>query len=147
MKAHRTRLQKFDSLLGITKPERQRMRTFWLPWWAVLCLIAVSTLVSFQLDGVGRYDLARPLLFTVVTLGLVITFRWRLRRHAWFWITLAVIAALHVAVITSVSWRTEWVPAAALTGLAVVDLYTIFVILALVGRFVIGDSAFASNDG
>ena len=51
-----------------------------------------------------------PIWNSVAVLGLMFVLKWRLRPHAWFWITMAVIAALHVPLILFVPWGTTWSP-------------------------------------
>jgi hypothetical protein len=52
--------------------------------------------------------------FTVMlVLGLVIfavKLRWNLRRHAWFWVTIALILALHIPVLLFVRWPQTNIP-------------------------------------
>jgi len=64
--------------------------------------------------------------------------KWRLRRHAWFWITMTVIVALHVPLILFVPWGTRWVPALAIAAIDSLDFCLILWILAVVGKFIEG---------
>jgi hypothetical protein len=70
--------------------------------------------------------------------GLVIEFKWRLRRQAWSWIAIAASAALHVPLLLFVPWTTKWVPAAVLTVGATADFVLILWILLVVERFMEG---------
>ena len=79
-----------------------------------------------------RFDLALPTAFSIAMLAIATGLRWRLKQHAWFWITLAAIGTIHVVVILSVPWTTKRTPAVVLTGAGFLDLYAIFVILAVV---------------
>ena len=69
-------------------------------------------------------------------LGLMIVFKWRLRTQAWFWITMAVIAALHVPLILFVPWGTSWVPAPAIAVIDASDFCVMIWIVSLVGILV-----------
>jgi hypothetical protein len=52
--------------------------------------------------------------FTVsIVLGMVILaikLRWKLRRHAWFWVTIALILALHIPFLFIVRWPQTNIP-------------------------------------
>jgi|SRR5579862_811314 len=107
-----------------------------LPWWSVLCLIIGSLPIYLLFDRFGRLNSALPTLTCVVSLAFAIVLKWNLRRKTWFWITIGVIAALHILLIVSVPWTDKWVPAAAYAGAASLDLVVILVILAVVEKLV-----------
>jgi hypothetical protein len=56
----------------------------------------------------------------------------------WFWITMTVIAALHVALIIFVPWTTKWAPAIVIIPIGIADLYAMLAILSVVRKFVEG---------
>jgi hypothetical protein len=107
-----------------------------LPWWAVLCLIIACIPLAWLFDHFGRLDLALPVLDGVALFIFIIAVKWKLRRCVWFWITITAIVALHVLVILYVPWTTKWVPAAAIAGILSIDVCAVFVILAVVEKFV-----------
>ena len=84
----------------------------------------------------GKLELALPLINILGVLGLIIFFKWKLRRRAWFWVTMAVIAALHVPLILFVPWTTAWVPALAIAAIDSADFVLILWVLLLVGKLV-----------
>jgi hypothetical protein len=92
-----------------------------------------------EMDGYS--GLALPLMIIVGVLSLVILSKWKLKRHAWFWITMTVVAALHVPIILFVPWTTRWVPALAITVIASADFCLILWVLSVVGKFVDGPKA------
>ena len=96
--------------------------------------------MTFLFALYGRLELAMPLMIIIGVLGLVILVKWKLRRHAWFWIAITVIAALHVPLILFVPWTTRWVPALAITVIASADFCLILWILLVVGKLVGGGS-------
>lgn len=103
--------------------------------------VFVATLIIGLLFAYfGRFDLARPSLFSAGMLVLAFTIERKFDRHPWFWITMVIIATLHVLLIWSVNWTSKWVPAVTMAGLGTVDLYLILVILAIVRRCVEGPS-------
>jgi hypothetical protein len=107
-----------------------------LPWWGVLCGIIGSTFSAWLFDHFGRLDLTLPTLVSIGMLGFAIAVKWKLRRSVWFWITMTVIVALHVLLILSVPWTTNWVPAIVIIPFAIADLYAMLAILSVVGKLV-----------
>lgn len=71
-------------------------------------------------------------------LGFAIALKRNLRRHPWFWGTMAILAALHVPLILFVPWTARWVPAIAIAGVDSADLIVMLAILAIVGKFMEG---------
>src|SRR6266700_7473154 len=96
------------------KNEIKAAKKIWLPWWAVLCLIFGGMPIPWLFDHFGRLDLMLPTWNSIAVLGLAIAVKWKLRRQVWFWITIAILAALHVPLILFVPWTTRWVPALAI---------------------------------
>ena len=107
-----------------------------LPWWAVLCLIIACIPLAWLFDHFGRLNLALPVLDGIALFIFIIAVKWKLRRCVWFWITITAIVALHVLGILYVPWTTKWVPAAAIAGIIGIDMCAVFVILAVVEKFV-----------
>jgi hypothetical protein len=107
-----------------------------LPWWGVLCAILGAIVVAFLFDHFGKFALARPTIYSAAMISIAVAMRWRLRRQAWFWITIAVIVALHVPLILFVPWTTKWVPVFAIAPIAIADLYAVLAILSMVEKMV-----------
>jgi hypothetical protein len=42
--------------------------------------------------------------------AVAIALRWKLRQQVWFWITMTILAALHLPLILLVPWSTKWIP-------------------------------------
>ena len=71
-----------------------------LPWWGVSCVILGGMLGGLVFYHFGKLALARPTLYCAADLIVIaVVMRWKLRRHVWFWITVAVIVALHIPLI------------------------------------------------
>ena len=70
----------------------KRMR---LPRWAILPGIVVSFLFAWLFDNFGRLNLMLPIWNSVAVFGFMLALKRKLWRHAWFWITMTTIAALH----------------------------------------------------
>src|SRR5579862_3742378 len=107
-----------------------------LSWRGVLGVMVGSAPLLWLFFHFGRSDLALPALCSMGMLGLVITIKWKLRRQVWFWITMIVIAALHVLLVLSVHWTTKWVPAVVITPFGIADCYAMLAILSAVEKFV-----------
>jgi hypothetical protein len=58
-----------------------------------------------------------------------------LKRRPWFWITVAVWAGIHVWMIARVHWPSTWVPARVWESYTTLDLIAIFVVIALIEKF------------
>ena len=114
----------------ISKQDRQ-MR---LPWWGVVCVIVGGILLCRLFDHFGRFDLARPSLLSAAMIAIVIALRWKLKRHIWFWITMSILAALHLSLILSFHWTAKWIPAAVIVPFGIADCFVMLWILAAVGN-------------
>ena len=110
-------------------------------------IAAISSLLILFLRHIGRSDLTGyPAMFVAFTLGFAIHAAHRMRRHWWFWATMALIGAAHVLLILQIHWNENtWIPAQALTGLSIGDLLVIFFLLRIVARLVGGKVAVQEN--
>jgi hypothetical protein len=106
-----------------------------LHWWGLLCVMIGAMPLFWLFDHFGRLDLGMPTLVSTAMLGFAIAVKWKLRRRAWFWITMTVIAAFQILLILFVPWPTKWVPAAVFAGLGSVELYGVLAILDVVEKF------------
>jgi len=82
----------------------------------------------------GRFELARPTLFSIVVIVFAIAMKWELRGCMWFWAAMLVVAALHVPLILCVPWTTRWIPALVMTPIAIADVAAIVALIALLQR-------------
>ncbi len=105
-------------------------------WRTKLLMVVIGTPMFFlYLIHGGRLELFWPSVLTVIVLGVVIRFKWKLRKQAWFWATMAVIAVLHVLWVLFVPWTTKWIPVFVYLGIATADFVLILWILLVVGKF------------
>jgi hypothetical protein len=118
------------------KSDIKAAKKIWLPWWGVLMWMTACVPIIWLFDHFRRFDLALPALVSIGMLGLAIAAKWKLRRRVWFWITMSVLAALHVPLILFVPWTTKWVPAIAIAAIGSADLIVMLAILSVVGKFV-----------
>ena len=115
----------------VTREDRQ-MR---LSWKGGLCVFFGTTLLAFMFVSIGRFDLARPTMVSVAMVSLAITMRWKLRTHGWFWITIIILAALHLPLILFIPWTTKWIPALLIAPIGIADLYAMLWAICVVGKF------------
>jgi hypothetical protein len=123
------------SLANDVRGEIKAAKKLRLPWWGVLCGIIVSFLCAWLFDNFGKLDLVLPTLNSIAVLGFMLVLKRKLWRHAWFWGTMAVIAAFHIPLILFVPWTNRWVPALAIAVIDSLDFCLILLILAVVGKF------------
>jgi hypothetical protein len=106
-----------------------------MPGWVVVCLVIASFLCAWLFDNFGKLELVLPILNSVLVLGFMLVLKRKLWRYAWFWGTMAVIAALHVPLILFFPWTTRWFPALAIAVIDSVDFCLILWILVVVEKF------------
>jgi hypothetical protein len=123
------------SLTNDVRGEIKGAKKLRMPGWAVVCVIIVSFTCAQLFEHFGKLDLVLPILNNIGVLGFMIVFKRKLWRHAWFWGTMATIAALHVPLTLSVHWTTRWVPALVIAVIDSLDFCLILWILAVVGKF------------
>jgi len=97
--------------------------------------MAACGLFDWLLISLGRFDLALPALNSIAVVGFTIALKRELGRYVWFWITMTILAALHVPLVLFVPWTSKWVPAIAIAAIDSGDLIVMLAILAVVGRF------------
>ncbi len=124
--------------LKVFTEEDRKMR---LPWWGMLGIILGGLPVLILFDHFGKFNLARPTLTSAVIVVIAIAMRWKLRGHFWFWITMIVLAALHVPLLLLVPWTTRWVPAFVIIPIGMADLYLMLLVLSVVGKLMEGPKA------
>ena len=120
-------------MLPIVTREDRQMR---LSWKGGLCVFFGTILLALMFVSVGRFDLARPTMVSVAMVSLAITMKWKLRTHGWFWITIVILAVLHIPLILFVPWTTKWIPAILIAPIGIVDLYAMLWAISVVGQFV-----------
>jgi O-antigen ligase len=113
----------------------KRAKKWRLHWRGLLCVFIVSMPIIGLFYYFGRPDLARPTFVSVTALGFVIAVKWQLRERVWFCIMMAFFVMLHVLLVLSTSWPTEWVPAVVSIGAATIDIYALLAIVCLVEQF------------
>lgn len=120
------------SIVAQVRQDIQTAKKIWLPWRVLLPFAALCILVFVIFDHYGRLNLALPALMSVTVLVLLIHLKWSLRRQPFFWAVIAVLTAIHIAVILSVPLTSRWVPALITAAICVVDLCVMLWTLAVV---------------
>ncbi len=126
------------SLIDDVRGEIKTAKKLRLPWWGVLCVVIGSFLCAELFDKFGKLDLVVPILNTIVVLGFILALKRKLWRHAWFWVTMFLIALIHVPLILFVPWGTKWVPALVIAVIDSADFCLILWIISAVGKFMTG---------
>lgn len=116
----------------IVTREDKEMR---LSWRGGLFIALGTAFLAFLFLSVGRFELARPTMVSVAMVGLAITMRWKLRKRAWFWITMTILAALHLPLILFVPWTTRWIPAILIAPIGIADLYAMLWVISVVAKY------------
>jgi hypothetical protein len=129
------------SLANDVKSDIKSAKKLCLPWWGVLCIIIGALPIYWLFDHFGRLNIALPILNVIAVLAFMLALKRKLWPHAWFWITMTVIAALHVPLILFIPWGTRWVPALAIAAIDSVDFCLILWILSVVGKLMGGQKA------
>lgn len=124
------------SIADDVKSDIQAAKKLRLPWWAVLFGIIASFLCAWVFDDFGKLELVLPALNIVAVLGFMIVLKRNLWPQSWFWITMAVIAAVHVPLVLLVPWTSKWVPALAIAAIDSADLCVMIGIISIVGQLI-----------
>jgi hypothetical protein len=101
-----------------------------------LALAAVVFPIVPLLDHLGRPELRYPVIAALGAIGFAIRGNWDLRNRLWFWITMTVIAALHVPLILLVPWKAGWVPAPVTMAFCIVDLAIIYGVIGFIKKLI-----------
>ncbi|HEX8724042.1 MAG TPA: hypothetical protein VF737_01475 [Gemmatimonadaceae bacterium] len=86
-----------------------------------LLVLPVALVFSYM----GQGDLGRSLAIALVSILFAIRFRWDLRRHVWFWGTIALVLVLESPLFFLIRWPEGWTPAVIILPFAVVEFIVI----------------------
>jgi hypothetical protein len=106
-----------------------------LSWKGGLCVFFATILLALAFVSIGRFDLARPTFVSAAMVCLAIAMRWTLRSHGWFWITIIILASLHLPLILFIPWTTKWIPAVLIAPIGIADLHAMLWAISVVGKF------------
>jgi hypothetical protein len=122
-------------MLPVVTQEDKQIR---LSWRGVLGVMFGTAALAFIFISLRRFDLARPSMVSVAMVGLALVMRWKLRKHVWFWVTMTLLAALHLPLILFIPWTTKWIPAILIAPIGIADLYAMLWVISVVGKFMEG---------
>jgi len=109
---------------------------------AILVSLPVAILVGHYVDpGRGR---AAGLALALM-IGAVRAF-WYLRRHPWFWMSVAAMTLIHVVLIILVPWSNKSFPAPALWPIAIADFAAVCGFFKLVEKAMSRENAASSQE-
>ena len=134
------------SLANDVRSDIKTAKKLRIPGWGLVCGIIASFLCARLFEHFGKLELVLPMLNSILVLGFMLVLKRKLWRYAWFWGTMAVIAALHVPLILSFPWTTRWFPALAIAVIDSVDFCLILWILAVVEKFMGEQTTAESGD-
>lgn len=97
----------------------------------ILCMIPPFVLFAFLGHDPGR---GRAASGSVIVIMYAARAFWDLRKHAWFWVTLTVVIAIHVLLILLIPWTSKSYPGTLLLPVAAVDYGIVYVIFKLIER-------------
>jgi hypothetical protein len=126
----------------ITAKDKQIRLSRWGLLWAIFAGLAVLLLF----DQFGKSALARPTADSVALIIIAVAMRWESRRHAWFWVTMIFLAALHLPLILLVPWTTRWIPLVVLIPIGLGDVLAMLGVLFIVGKFMEGWKTLKKED-
>jgi hypothetical protein len=106
-----------------------------LPLWGYIFVPVGAFLLFALFDHFGKLALARPTVFSVSIIIIAIAMRWKLRGHVWFWVTMAILAALHVPLILFIPWTTKWIPVLVIIPIGIADSYAMLWVVSVVGKY------------
>jgi hypothetical protein len=83
--------------------------------WTGTIIGALLVPVFFFFVYLGKAEMGFNACIVLGMAMLAIKLRWKLRKHAWFWVTIALILALHVPLLLIVRWPQTNIPTIALS--------------------------------
>jgi hypothetical protein len=78
--------------------------------WTGTIIGALLVPVFFFIVYLGKAEVGFTVCIVLGMVMLAIKLRWKLRRHAWFWGTIALILALHIPFLSIVQWPQTNIP-------------------------------------
>lgn|ERR1035441_8353576 len=99
-----------------------------------LAAVAAASPVIPLLGYLGRPELERPAFYATATLAVAVEVCRDLRRRLWFWVSIVLLAALHVPLVMLLPWRAGWVPAPIILMFVVLDLIVMLTIIGFIEK-------------
>ncbi len=99
-----------------------------------LWIVAILLPLYFAFLYAGRPDTGKYVCIGVGMHLIAIWINWDLRRHLWFWVTIATLLAVHIPFLLIIPWPSRWIPAISVLPFGVVDCGLILGVIALMER-------------
>jgi hypothetical protein len=107
-----------------------------LSGWTVLSLVVCSLPVIWLFDRFWQLNAFLPTAVSAGVIAFVISLNRDCARRVWFWVTITIVAALHVLLIVFVPWTDERISNKAIAGAASLDLVAVIAVVAVVEKLV-----------
>jgi hypothetical protein len=116
--------------------------------WTGLIVAALAAPVFFLFVYLGKAEMGFNAYIISCAVAIAIRLRWKLRRHAWFWVTIALILALHIPLLFLVRWPQTNIPTIAFSlPLGIVDFLLISGAIRLAEKFFAKSESADDEDG
>ena len=99
-------------------------------------VVAILAPVFFLVAYLSDKDTGLTVCLVLGAVMLAIKLRWKLRKHIWFWVTIALILALHVPLFSLIRWKHGNIPTIAYSmPLGIVDFLLIMGAIGFAEKF------------
>lgn len=109
----------------------------------VVAVLAASP-VFFWFAIRGYPARGRAAALSAAFLIVVVLFTWYLKKHVWFWATIACLACLHAVILSLVDWQEKSYPGLTLLPIGMADFCLMYGIIKLLEKFI---GTFGGSDG
>lgn len=99
-----------------------------------LIFLIVSILTVSLTSRSSHAELARPILFMIAALAIVVIIYPELYRKVWFWSIITVFAVLHLVLLGLIKWNVEWTPSPFIFLLCLGDVAVMILVISLIQR-------------
>ena len=119
-------------LIRDLKSDFKATRRIRLQKWYWVSLIIGGLAILLVLLAVGKFELADMALGCFAGIICSVAIKWKFRGCSWFWITIAIVAALHIPIVMLVRFPEAWESGPAIGPIFLVALPDVFVMLTIV---------------
>jgi hypothetical protein len=102
-----------------------------VPDFSGLLIALAAAPLYWVLASLGYEDIGRTAGLSLGMVLIAVRFRWYLRKHNWFWVTIVLVLLLHIPLILEVKWSENVIPGIALLPIGALDLLAILGVIRL----------------